>query len=186
MKNTFLAVVSAFAVFTVSTGIVLATDTSPRPVQIRTQEIKDARKDIRTGNQNERKELRASISASRQTFRSERAKMHAKRLETHFNWYTERLGNIADRIQTRIDKEKTEGKNVTSAQTALDQAKTQLTVAISDGQKAVDLFAAITVSTWDVQKPEVKTAIDAAQKARSEFAHVHQLLADALKALATN
>ncbi len=75
---------------------------------------------------------------------------------------------------------------MSTAQSSLDAAKTALAVAVADGKKAVEMFANITTATWNAQQPEIKAAIDQAQTARKGFAQSHKLLADAIRALATN
>lgn len=170
------------------------------PVQIRNEEMRENNEQFRENVRNavgtatapgtlrgEVRELNrervASNAAVRQTYRSERAKLHGERLERRFSWYAERLQDIAKRIQSRIDALKADGKDVNSAQTSLDLANATLTQAIADGKKAVEMFQAITISTWDVQQPEIKAAIDQANTARKGFASARQQELDAVKAL---
>lgn len=129
---------------------------------------------------------RASISGARYTFRTERARIHGERLARRFAFYEQRLTNIANRIATRIEKERSEGKDVSSAQSSLDAARTALATAVADGKKAVEMFTTITATTWDTQQPEIKAAIEQAQLARKGFAQSHKFLADSIRALATN
>jgi hypothetical protein len=202
-KSVLLGVAGALTTFSLTALPVFATSPSLRPVQIRNQEIRENneqfREDVRDAKMNATapgsmrgvvKELnedrRASNSAVRQTYRSERAKLHGERIDRRFSWYAERLQNIAERIQSRIDKEKADGKDVTKAQASLDAAKATLTQAIADGKTAVTMFEAIDVAKWDVQQPQVKAAIDQANKARSEFITARQQELDAVKALLTN
>lgn len=159
-----IIVVSATLCILVPTTTVFAVDasptpsSSPKPQLIRKQEIKEARE-----------EFKDEVKTANQQFRSEKAKQHADRLERRFAYYAKRFNTIATRIQTLIDKKKAAGKDITKAQAQLDASKVTLNQAIADGKKAVDMFRSITVATWDVQKPEVKAAIDQAQKARKEF-----------------
>lgn len=135
---------------------------------------------------NTRQEVRDKIQDARQTFRSERAKLHGERLQRRFLWYEERLNDIALRIQTRIDKEKAGGADVAAAQTALNTGKAKLATAVADGKKAVEMFSVITVDTWDIQKPEVKAAIDQANTARRGFVDARQSMMSAVSALGNN
>ncbi|PWU22757.1 hypothetical protein C5B42_05190 [Candidatus Cerribacteria bacterium 'Amazon FNV 2010 28 9'] len=135
-----------------------APSTSPNPWK---QEGQTLRGEIKT--------LRADIATTRQTIRSDRGKFHAMILQRHFNFYAARLQNIATRVQNNINTQKSKGKDVTTAQSQLDTANATLKTAIADGQTAVSMFNNITVSAWNVQQPQIKAAIDQAQKARSEF-----------------
>ena len=128
-------------------------------------------------------QFRNTVKTIRQTMRSERNKIHAATLQKNFGLYALRLNNIASRIQSAIDKRKAAGKDTTAAQTQLDTAKTTLTQAIADGQKAVDMFNAITVDKWDIQKPEIKAAIAQAQLARKEFVTARTQMVQAVKLL---
>lgn len=199
------AVFFALLLFLLTASSVSATTPSPRPLQERNAAIRESNQDYRESVQNTRKEYRASVSGerealrnevreakderreevrdARQEFRTDKAGQHADRLERRFRWYAERLGAISSRLQDRITKEKSAGKNVAQAQSLLDTAKVQLATAVSDGEKAVSLFRAIPVTTWNLQKPEVKAAIEQAQKARKGFSDTRGTMIDALKAL---
>lgn len=139
----------------------------------------EMRGDIRELN----KDRMASNSAARQLYRSERAQVHGERLDLRFHFYAERLTNIATRIQTRIDTEKAAGKDVAAAQAALEKAKTLIATAVADGKTAVSLFQNISVSVWSTQAPEVKAAIEQANKARGEFVQARLSLIDATASL---
>jgi hypothetical protein len=133
-----------------------------------------------------RQEIQTDRKENRETVRTNVAHRHASRLERRFGFYVTRLTKIADRIQSRIDKEKTEGKDVSSAQTNLDSARTKLTQAQVDGTKAVAAFNAITPEDWDQQKADVQAAKDLAKNARQEFVDARKLMVDAVQALTTN
>lgn len=130
-----------------------------------------------------RKTRMATISAARQLYRTERAQNHGERIERRFAFYAQRLTNIATRIQTRIDTQKAAGKDTATAQAALDKAKTLLTQAVADGKQAVTMFQNISVAVWSTQTPEVKAAIEQANKARTGFVQVRLSLIDATAAL---
>lgn len=128
-------------------------------------------------------ERMASNSATRQLYRSERAQNHGERIERRFAFYAQRLTNIATRIQSRIDTEKAAGKDTTAAQSALDKAKTLLTQAVADGKQAVTMFQSISVAVWSTQAPEIKAAIEQANKARTGFVQARLSLIDATTSL---
>ncbi len=157
-----------------------AEETDTRPVQVRNEAIKEANDNLRETRKNTQKsvkktmedarmERKASVSATRQTYRSERAKLHGERIEKRFAFYAERLSNIATRLQSRIDKLKAEGKDVQSPQQALDISLVTLEKAINDSKVAVEMFGNISISTWDSQQPEIKAAIVQAGVARTGF-----------------
>ncbi len=161
--------------------------------EFRTQKT-DAIKDLRTTKASGAAQLKetmedartvrkATISGARQLYRSERAANHGERIERRFTFYAQRLTNIATRIQKRIDTEKAAGKDVSAAQTALDKAKTLLAQAVVDSKQAVTMFQSISVATWDTQSPEIKAAIEQANKARAGFVQTRLSLIDATAAL---
>lgn len=155
------------------------TPTARPRVELR-EDIKKSREEFKEKVKTEKEELKTEVKEARETFRSERAKVHADRLEKRFAEYNTRLTNIAARIQKNIDAKKAAGKDVSSAQTKLDAAKATLAQAVTDGATAVSMFRAITVSTWNVQLPEVKAAIEAANKARLEFVNARKGMIDAV------
>lgn len=128
-------------------------------------------------------QFKKSLQTEKETIRTDRAKFHATRLQRNFSFYALRLNNVATRIQSLINKRKASGKDVTAAQTQLDTSKATLQQAIADGQKAVDMFNAITVDVWNIQKPEVKAAITQAQLARKEFVTARTQMVQTVKLL---
>jgi hypothetical protein len=162
LSTAFLAATPVFAQYNYGAPSTTATSPAPTP-------------SLRPG-QIMRQDLKNDIGTMRQTIRSDRAKIHADRLARRFSFYTQRLTNIATRIQTNIDNQKAAGKDVTSAQTQLTTAKATLASATADGNTAVSMFNAITVEKWDQQQPQIKAAITQAQKARSEFVQARQQL----------
>lgn len=157
----------------------------PAPVHAREMDtsVKELREEYKTDVQNLREEKKASIGAIRQTYRSERAKMHGDRITEHFAEYEKRLNEIAAKIETRIAKMKTDGKDVTSAQTQLTKAKETIALAVTQGKDAVQLFSTIQIVVWDTQKTEVKAAVEKAQLARESFVRAKKQLTDVVQTL---
>jgi hypothetical protein len=139
--------------------------------------------ELRETVQEAREVRKATMAAARRTYRSERAQVHGERLDRRFAFYAQRLTTIATRIQTRIDTKKQTGADVATAQAALDKAKLLITQATSEGAQAVSLFENITVTTWDLQAPQIKAAIEQANKARMSFVSARLALLDAAAAL---
>jgi hypothetical protein len=108
----------------------------------------------------------------------------ATHLERRFGFYARRLTNIADRIQSRIDKVKATGKDTTAAQAKLDSARQALTQATTDGQAAIAALRAITPAPWAQQKDAFMAAKDLAKKARQEFVDARKLMVQAVQLLA--
>lgn len=131
-------------------------------------------------------QFRTAVKTIKQTIRTEKGKLHAATLQKNFGIYALRLNNIAARIQSAIDKSKAAGKDTTKAQAQLDTAKTTLAQAIADGQKAVDMFNAVTTASWNTQLPEIKAAIAEANMARKEFVQARIQMVQTVKLLRTN
>lgn len=141
---------------------------------------------IKNINETKRNIVEDRTQTLQQRLRSTRAHIHGLRLEIRFRFYEQRLNNIATRIQQRIDIEKSENKNVTSAQEALNKGKTALATAVDTGKKAVAALKAITAEQWTQQAAEAKTAKDLADAARNSFIEARSHMMDAIKALANN
>jgi hypothetical protein len=147
-------------------------DNSPSQVQV--QEIRQERIEERT-------EKREEVKEKIQERRSNIAENHATRLEKGFASYFMRFSNIISRFQTRLDLLKKEGKDVASAQTKLDSAKTKLSEARSKGDASIAAFKAIDPAKVTEQKTELIAARDMATAARKLFTETHDLLKLALK-----
>lgn len=162
------------ALLTTTTVSVFAVEATPtlRPGQQFRQEVQEIRQETKT-----------AVQTARQEFRVNKASEHGSRLEKRFAFYAQRLNNIIARIQRHIDAKKNDGKDVSNVQSKLDNAKQVLATAVSDGQKAVALFKAINVDTWDVQRPEIKAAIEQANKARKGFVETRRLLIEVVQLL---
>ncbi|HSW90110.1 MAG TPA: hypothetical protein VLH19_04535 [Patescibacteria group bacterium] len=185
----FIAVSIVAFSFAASPLSVLASDSTPSAsvlpyVKLRNSEIRQARENINNDVNGDKQTFRASVSAAQEEFRANMAKVHGERLNRRFAFYAARLNNILARIQSRIDKEKVAGKDVTTAQSDLDSAKAKLTQAIKDGNAAVTAFENITPQNWQAQKADAKAAMALAQKARQEFIDARRLMVDAVQTLA--
>lgn len=134
-------------------------------------------KDNREAMQDQRKELRARLDEKRKMQISNHFGRMVKRLEAALD----RQSKLGERIQSRIDKAKANGKNVTKAQTALDKAK----VMWQDAKKALDDAKAKfeTLLASDDPKTVFKEVQTLIGTARDKIKGVHAAFVDAVKAL---
>lgn len=83
---------------------------------------------------------RQEMQDRQQLARDRMAQLHADRLERRFGFYYLRLGNIIERLQSRLDSMSAEGTNVEDAQEALDSASDKLDEAYELAQQAISQF----------------------------------------------
>src|SRR5258708_34561280 len=121
LKKTVFGAISVGVLLASAVGPVFALDASPSPSPT-----------LRPG-QVIRQEERKEVKTIHEDMRTDRAKVHAARLKSHFAFYAMRLTNIDTRIQSLIDKKHTAGKNTDAAQTQLNTAKATLAQAVIDG-----------------------------------------------------
>lgn len=150
------------------------------------QEIKENRADFKEQLEKQKEEVKERVQNIRETLRDNASERHARRLENRFALYNKQLTNISVRTQTRIDKEKAEGKDTSKAQEALNKAKTTLAKAVEDGKKAVQAFRDIKPEDFSLQQAAVKAAIALTQTARTGFIDSRKLMVEAVVALKTN
>ncbi|KKU89291.1 MAG: hypothetical protein UY18_C0001G0023 [Microgenomates group bacterium GW2011_GWF2_47_9] len=129
-----------------------------------------------------REEQRQEIQTKRIETRLRLAKNHAERLQKRFSFYYERLNNIITRFQARLDLSKTEGKDTTTSQQLLDQAKSNLLSAESKGKEAIQTFTSFDPEwSQDEMQNKVRLGQSQAEEARNAFKQVLELLKSALK-----
>lgn len=163
----------------IATTIVLTT-TVVLPVLAQTPTLRP-RQEIRLDIRDNRKEIRADRKENRQARRDLRAQKHGERLEARFGHYYTRLIAIATKIQERINKLKGEGRDITTAQTKLDEAKAKLESAKSLGAEAVAAFKAIDPAKYQEQREAALAARDKAKQARQAFQNTLKLLKESVK-----
>lgn len=116
------------------------------------QAAKERWEELKTARETKREEVKGQIQAKReetkaniQNLRNERKKQTVQRVQTklgevngrrtdHFLKVLARLSTVLDKIQSRTEKAKAEGKNVSSIETAISSART----AISSAESAVN------------------------------------------------
>lgn len=139
------------------------------------------RQEVREEVKENREDMRALRAENRQEVRSVVAENHANRLERRFKFYYDRLSGIAARLQTRLDTLKSTGKDVSTAQTKLTEAKTKLESAKNLGAQSVAAFRAIDPAKFEEQKVEAVAARDLANQARTAFKDALVLFKNVLK-----
>lgn len=179
MKN-YLIIVLTFILLTNTTAAQAVSDEN---VSQRRREQSAQIQEIRTERKEERDEKREEVKENIQERRSEIVENHAGRLEKRFAAYYSRLSNIIARFQSRLTTLKSEGKSVTSVETELNTAKSNLEAAKLKGAEAITAFRAIDPTTLADQKTALIAARDLANAARKLFADTHTSLKAALKSL---
>jgi hypothetical protein len=155
-----------------STVSAVASNGESSPAQTRAENRQEMQA-IRQENQEERRNLRQENKEERQEMRQERreerAQKHSERLQKRFDFYAERLGRIMDKLQTRLMIMKNDGKDITSAEAKLDDAKDTLEEAKTLGDQSVAAFSAIDPEKYEEQRSKVLAARDLAMAAREKF-----------------
>ncbi len=118
---------------------------------------------------------------TRQVKRDERTERHAVRLQERFDNYYERLNKIIEKVQTRLTNLAADGKDVSSSQSKLDEAKSKLALAKTLADESVALFNSIEADKFETQKTIIQSAKDKANEARKAFIETHKLIKDAVK-----
>lgn len=132
---------------------VWAEATAPGTLKERRTEVREAARErweeLKTNRESKREEVKTNVQAKReevkakaQSMRDERKKLVVERVQEklgnvnekrtdHFLKVLERLSTILDKIQSRTEKAKTEGKNVTAVETIIASARTAIITAES-------------------------------------------------------
>lgn len=130
--------------------------------------------------------LRQEIKTIKQEKRQVVAARKADRLEKHCKIVEQRIVNLLGRIESRMAKQKADGKDVTAVETAVAEAKTYVNTATSMCQQAVAKYDAVPTDTWTAQHPYVIEARGFAKQAHDAFVNARKAVAQALKSLAAN
>lgn len=113
--------------------------------------------------------------------RNDIAGKHAYRLQFRFENYFNRLSTIANKIQQVINQYAKEGKNVSAAQSKLNQATEQLNQAKTQADNSVAAFNAIDPNMYQYQRNLALGASKIANEARSAYQHSLSLMIEAVK-----
>ncbi len=180
MKKTAIITVFSLAVLAMSTTvpIVLAQDGST--YQNRIEERQTNREETRTQVEENVQERQDTRQERRENRRDNTAQLHAARLTNRFGFYSQRLTNLIDKIETKLSEMATEGKDVTAAQAKLNEAKAALDKAKSLGSQAITAFEAIEPAEYETQRDRALAARDLAQQARKNYQEAVFLMKEAV------
>lgn len=134
----------------------------------------------------EAKEMRKEVRSDRQELRSDAAKNRSDALAKHCAMVETNLTNILTRIDSRIAKQKANGKDVSSAETAAAEARTSLASGKSYCDQAVTKFDSVPVDKWETQKVALVEARSLAKQSREMFVKARKAVATAIKSLVSN
>lgn len=194
LSKKFIPVILFLMLFSTPTGV-WAEEATPNPsarpawkdqLKEKREAFKQQMATAKTEWKEQREEHKTQLQVSRQEWRSTVAQNHALRLENRFGRYGNRLNNIVERLQTWLNTLKSEGKDVSTAQAKLDEAKTKLASAKTLGLDAVAKFKAIDPAKYEEQRDQALAARDVAQQARLAFMDALKLIKqvrDSLKGL---
>lgn len=147
------------------------------------QEMMDERQEQREEKRVELQERMEENKEVRQEIRSNVAQVHAERLQIRFAGYYERLNKLMAKIQTRINQMSAEGKNVSTAQQKMNEAKTALTSAKTYGDQSLAKFKSIQPENYEAQRAIALEARDLAEKAREQFFQTLKLMKEVVAQL---
>ncbi|MBI5151456.1 MAG: hypothetical protein HZA34_02685 [Candidatus Pacebacteria bacterium] len=130
--------------------------------------------------------LRQEIKTIKQEKRQVVAARKADRLEKYCTVVEQRIMNLLRRIESRMAKQKADGKDVTAVEAAVTEAKTHINTATSMCQQAVAKYDAVPTDKWSAQHPFVVEARGFAKQAHDAFVNARKAVSQALKSLAAN
>lgn len=159
----------AFALVITATPV-LAIEGTATPTTIR-QEIQQDRKEIRGTSQENR---------------SAAAKNRGDALATYCSNLQKQINNLILRINSRIQKQKGEGKDTSAAEASVAEATIGLASAKSLCDQAVAKFNSVPTDTWSVQHPVVKEARELAKQSREAFMKTRKALVSVIRTLVAN
>ena len=127
-----------------------------------------------------RQDLTTPLAAQQQAS-SKIAANHAQRLQTRFEFYYQRLQQIAEKIQARLQTMANNGLETTAAQAKLQTALQLLEQAKIKGDEAIKQFEAIDPTQYQAQRQMALQAGETAQAARNQFRTARQTMLEAVQ-----
>jgi hypothetical protein len=122
-----------------------------------------------------------------QTIRQERretfADKRSKKLAEHCQLINQRISSMIIRVESRIAKQKADGKDVSTAEAAVAEGKTHLASGASLCDQAVAKFDSVPAESWSEQQSIVREARALAKQAREAFVKARQSVGKAIRAL---
>lgn len=165
-----------------------ATDDMPAQIaeeaQEQVQENQEARIQIQqAGEENqERGQVREQI---REQALNRVAQVHARRVQRRFDFYSQRLNTIADKLQNRLQALEAEGLDVSAAQEKLDEALQMVEVGMTQAQEATNQLNKVDLEQDLSQREMALEARDQIQEARANFMQAVELMKEAVQAAIT-
>jgi len=132
------------------------------------------------------KEKKNEMRTDRQELRTEAAKNKSAALAKHCTAVETNLTNILTRIDSRIAKQKADGKDVSAAEAAVTDARTSLDSGKSYCDQAVAKFDSVPVDKWEAQKSVLAEARSLAKQSREMFVKARKSIGTAIKSLMAN
>ena len=129
-----------------------------------------------------KKEIVGEVKEDKQEVRDNVAQLHANRLRHRFlEAYYPKLNVFILKLQAKITSMSEAGKNMTSSQAKLDEAKTSLELAKQLAADSIAGFEAIEPAKYNIQRQQALTARDQANQARTKFIQTIKLLKETLQ-----
>lgn len=132
------------------------------------------------------KEVKKEIRLDRQELRSDAAKKRSDALTKHCEVVESSLANILSRVDSRIAKQKTDGKDVSFAEIATTEARASLESGKTYCDQAIAKFDSVPADKWETQKAVVVEAKTLAKQSREMFVKARKAIASAVKILMSN
>lgn len=152
------------------------------------ENVQERKENIKANVQERRENIKENAQERRTAVRENVAERRKAIIRNHFNRMMKRLEaalergkKLGDRIQSRIEKAKANGKNTAKAQTALDKARAAWQEAKAALEEAKSKLEGVLSSTDP--KAAFKEVHDLVVKARDKIKAVHAALVDAVTAL---
>ena len=115
--------------------------------------------------------------------REEIVQRKSEKLEKHCDAIQTGFTNIITKINSRIEKQKAEGWDTTTASQNVASAQTALDSAVSLCKQAVEKFDSVPADTWATQKDTIQQARSLAKQARDQFFTARRSVVAAIHAL---
>lgn len=122
---------------------------------------------------------------NREERRNDIAQKHAERLQKRFSFYGGRLEILMEKIQTRLTVMQDEGKDMSSAEAKLDEAREALKEAKGLGNQAVEGLFSVNPEEYEEQRERALAARDKVEQAREKYQLTNTLMREVV-ALAKN
>lgn len=175
-----MALAPLFPAFAQTTADGRATTSAPNRrgiIEQKKERLQERGAAVREQVQQKREQVRERLAEKRKQI----IRDHFNRMMKRFDAALERIKKIGERIQSRIERAKANGKDVASAQTALDRAKTSW----QEAKSAVDGVKGKLESVLSADDPKAafKDVQNLIEAARDKIKAAHAAMVDAITTL---